>query len=244
MKIYIPKRNNNKADKLEKKIRDSLNTLNYQIVSKPELANFILSIGGDGTLLHNIYVHRNYNIPIVSANGGSVGHHAYINKNSIKKDLMNLRLAKKSSYYFIEAETEDGFADFAAQDIRIERSDHHAIIMKIKEGNKVISKRHLADGIIVSNAFGLTGYNLSAGGIRRKIKIGEIVLTPICPFSSYPKIYDSIEKSRLINKSEIEIIPEKEARLVLDNRAHIIPAGKSVKISISNKYYEIITPNP
>lgn len=239
MKIYIAKRDGEKANRLAKRLIDSLKKMKLQIVSKPKEADLIFSVGGDGTLFYNVQKYISLNIPFVGVNAGSVGYQCYIQEETFHKDLMNVINGKNlKKFTRLDIETSSGLKEIAIQEARIERSDHHAIVMKVKINKRIVSKRHLGDGVIISNSFGATGYNISAGG-PMKINRNELSVTPICPYTLGLHIYDSVAEPKTYKNPTIEIVVEKEARLVLDNKAHLLPKNEKVKISLGKKSFSI-----
>lgn len=150
--------------------------------------DIIISIGGDGTIMHCARLGACADKPVMGINAGKVGFLAQVEPNSLDESLRRLaegdyRVEYRSA---IAADFADGTHDklpFAINDIVISKSPECNIAeFELLCNNRLID-HYSADGIIFSTATGSTAYNLSAGGpvIDPLLKI--ITMVPICPHS-------------------------------------------------------------
>lgn len=148
--------------------------------------NFILSLGGDGTLLALARAVGNRGIPILGIHLGELGFLA-----EVTRDDMFSRLDRVVDGNFeilermvLHCTVENGNAPLefhALNDITIDRGASHRMInCKLNaNGNHVADYK--ADGLIVSTPTGSTAYSLSSGGPIVMPSLDAMVVTPICP---------------------------------------------------------------
>lgn len=159
--------------------------LNAAPLSKAHLdrIDFILSMGGDGTILRIAHQHQNIKAPILGINTGHLGFMADVPIASIYPSLQDL-IDKKftiQSRLVLEAEIKEKNT-FAINDIVIHRG-HNPSLIEIAvhvDGNYLNTFE--ADGIIIATPNGSTAYSLAAGGpIVSPYLKDACVITPISP---------------------------------------------------------------
>lgn len=152
-----------------------------------EHSDFIISLGGDGTLLGVGRKACQYNTPILGVNLGNLGFLTAEEKNraeyAIDKVLMGQYKKEKRMMLQTSIATEDGRITgiTALNDICITRG----LLYKILEFNVFVNDEYVdtlrADGVIICTPTGSTAYNLSAGGPVLKADAEIIAITPIAP---------------------------------------------------------------
>jgi len=151
----------------------------------PADISFMLSLGGDGTILSAVSILRNSEIPITGINLGRLGFLASINKDHIE----NALLALLNNEYSIEKRTllavnspdESLFGgdNFALNDITIlKRGTSTMITVSVYLNNELLNA-YWADGVIFATPTGSTAYSLSCGGPIILPGSGNFVITPI-----------------------------------------------------------------
>lgn len=149
-------------------------------------SDIILSIGGDGTMIHASYYAAVSNTPIVGVNTGTLGFLCQIEPENLRGGLHKLT---KGCYHCMErmalAASVDlpdcSSIDFAINDIVISKADvSKPVRLRIYCNHKLIDS-YSADGIIFSTPTGSTAYNLAAGGPVIDPSLSSIILTPVCP---------------------------------------------------------------
>jgi NAD+ kinase len=149
-------------------------------------ANFLFSLGGDGTLLDTITLVRDHGIPIVGINTGRLGFLASISKDRLKDCVESLLqgrydLDRRS---LIRLETPIplfGQVNYALNEITIHKKDSSSMIIIHTYLNGEYLNSYWADGLIISTPTGSTGYSLSCGGPIIVPQSDNFVITPIAP---------------------------------------------------------------
>ena len=151
--------------------------------------DFLISIGGDGTILRSISYIRNSGIPIVGVNTGRMGFLATIQKENIATSLREIINNKyhvsERSLLMLRSETLiDGLDEnfnFALNEIAVSRKNTTSMIKVETYLNDEYLTSYWADGLIVATPTGSTGYSLSCGGPVVAPDSDSFVLTPIAP---------------------------------------------------------------
>ncbi|MGQ9631174.1 MAG: NAD(+)/NADH kinase [bacterium] len=150
-------------------------------------ADFVVVLGGDGTLLHTAAIEGISEIPIIAVNLGGLGFLTEINVGKMF-DTLNRVLAEDyelDERMMIESTVSRGreiVASFSALNDIVAIKDYTSNVISF---NATMGKEHIAsytaDGLIVSTPTGSTAYSLSAGGPIVYPSLDIIILTPICP---------------------------------------------------------------
>jgi len=154
-----------------------------------EEADFLVSLGGDGTLLSLVRRSYGYHKPVVGINAGNLGFLADITLDEVDNFLEQLF---KGEYriddrMMIEGcvKTKDGKQEkfFAFNDVVITRP----VVSKMAKINASIDgvwfNTYKGDGLIISTPTGSTAYNLAAGGPMMYPLTQAFILTPILAHS-------------------------------------------------------------
>ena len=155
----------------------------------PRKIDFLISMGGDGTILRLLHQHPNLLAPVVGINLGQLGFLADIPTSDIYPSLQDLldnkyRIEKRlmldgemiGSEAHHHANIKNGFA---VNDIVVHRSRTPSLIELAIHMDGEYLNTFVADGIILSTPTGSTAYSLAAGGPILSPEIDAIVLTPI-----------------------------------------------------------------
>lgn len=162
----------------------------FELYSK---SDFIVVLGGDGTLLDTGRKASKYGTPLLGINMGTMGFLASADggdaNETIEKVLkeeykLEKRLMLESE---ISSDSDMPKTYTAVNDVCITRG----VFTKITDYGIYVNDEYVAtfraDGIIISTPTGSTAYNLSAGGPVLKPDISCIVLTPICAHSLHSR---------------------------------------------------------
>jgi len=153
----------------------------------PPDVNFMLSLGGDGTMLSAVSILRDSEIPVTGINLGRLGFLASINKDHIETaldSLLNQEYSiEKRTLLSVEAQGAKLFNgnSFALNDITILKRGSSAMITVNVYLNRELLNAYWADGIIFATPTGSTAYSLSCGGPIILPGSGNFVITPISP---------------------------------------------------------------
>ena len=149
----------------------------------PKTIDFMISLGGDGTILRVVHRHVELEVPIFGVNLGSLGFMAEIQIDHINSSLQQLISGnyRIDSRMMMQGVTAKGETCFAVNEIVIHRAQNPCLIdLAIYVDGKYLNT-FSADGIIISTPSGSTAYSLAAGGPIITPEIEAFVLTPICP---------------------------------------------------------------
>lgn len=148
--------------------------------------DFVITLGGDGTILEATTMIRESGVPILGVNLGRLGFLASIEKNSFESVIVSL----KNGRFSLDERTLlkldcnlPAFGDipFALNDMTLLKRDTSSMITVKTFINGAFLNTYWADGIIVSTPTGSTGYSLSCGGPILFPDSGNFVITPVAP---------------------------------------------------------------
>ncbi len=155
----------------------------------PETVDWIVVLGGDGTLLGAARTVGHYGAPILGVNLGGLGFltgtplaHLY----HVIEMMIEGRLDVESRVMLETTVLRNGEEVIRFQvlnDIVINKRTLARIIDLDVAINGEFLTTFRADGLIISTPTGSTAYNLSAGGPILYPTIETFILTPICPFT-------------------------------------------------------------
>lgn len=149
----------------------------------PQEIDFLISLGGDGTILRLVHHFPQLQAPILGINLGHLGFMADIPLNNLFPSLEDFLKGnyKVEERIMMEGVTADQERCFAVNEIVIHRSHNPSLIdLSIHvDGNYL--NTFSADGIIISTPSGSTAYSLAAGGPILTPELNAFVITPISP---------------------------------------------------------------
>ncbi len=150
--------------------------------ANPSDIKFLISMGGDGTLMRIAHRFTHIDAPILGINLGHLGFMADIPADDIFESLEDLlkgayqiheRLALEATY--------QGKSLRAVNDIVIHRAQNYSLIELAITLDGDYVNTFVSDGIILATPNGSTAYSMAAGGPIISPELEAIVLTPICP---------------------------------------------------------------
>lgn len=207
-----------------KRIKDLLLTKNCKVylyheledATLPKDIDYMLVLGGDGTMLQAVRDIKERHIPMLGINLGTLGYMTEVEPEQIEVAIDQLladqvkieeRMMLKASVNQLGKEQKE--EQWALNDVVISRIGS----LQIHDFNIYVNgqflKRYSADGIIVTTPTGSTGYNLSAGGPIVDPRTKILMITPICPHT--------FNQRSIVLSQDDEIVVE-------------IPAGREGKI--------------
>ncbi|GAA4310618.1 NAD kinase [Compostibacter hankyongensis] len=147
---------------------------------------FLISMGGDGTLLDTVSFVRDTNIPIIGINFGRLGFLASIGKDDIHTLVQalidrNFVIDKRGMLHLDANIPLFGEVPYALNEFTIHKKDTSAMIRIHMYLNGEFLNTYWADGLIVTTPTGSTAYSLSCGGPVVFPDTGSLVITPVAP---------------------------------------------------------------
>src|SRR5690606_6148544 len=150
----------------------------------PAGADFMLSLGGDGTLLDTVTLIRDSGLPVLGINLGRLGFLASINKIDIAKAIESLvagefSLDERSLLHLNTDENLFEDLNYALNEMTIFRGEDASMIIIHAYLNGELLNSYWADGLIVATPTGSTAYSLSCGGPIILLGSNNFLITPI-----------------------------------------------------------------
>ena len=198
---------------------------------------FVLSIGGDGTLLDTITYVGAKQIPILGINTGRLGFLATVpfDRIAIAIDALYKGLYNIDERSLIRAETDQEIFDeinFGLNEFSILKTDTSTMIVVHTYIDGEYLNSYWADGLIIATPTGSTGYSLSCGGPVVLPQTNNFVISPVCPHNLNVRPLVVSDKSVI----SFEIEARSNNFLVsLDSRSK--PVDTSVKIAVKRENF-------
>lgn len=149
--------------------------------------DFIIALGGDGTILHVAKKAAITGVPVLGINFGRLGFMAGLEADELDavKMLLNGNYhTEKRMMLEVLLKNDTGVRSFyALNDAVLSKGAISRIIDISLECNGKHVCNYRADGVILSTPTGSTAYSLSAGGPIIDPVLDSIGVTPICPHS-------------------------------------------------------------
>ena len=144
--------------------------------------DYVMSVGGDGTILRSVNKIGDLSIPIVGLNKGRLGFLANSSLDNAQQVINGLKNNEYniSNRSIIQVEFE-GEKKYALNEVTVSRKNTTSLITIEAKLDGQYLNTYWADGLIVSTPTGSTGYSLSCGGPIVLPESKNLVLTPIAP---------------------------------------------------------------
>jgi NAD+ kinase len=192
--------------------------------------DFVITIGGDGTILRACLGLPEPEPPILAVNMGVRGFLTEVEPKgacgSVERILKNDFKIEKCAKLAVS--TDGQILSDALNDVVISAGEPSKILYTqiIKDGEPILKCQ--ADGLIASTQTGSTGYSLSAGGPVLDPEVDAFVLTPICSLTVFRSLIFSAD-----SKVTIEAIRPKEMLVLVDGNYRQIVKSKSPKLTLT-----------
>ena len=205
--------------------------------------DFIISIGGDGTLLETITHVGATQTPVLGVNTGRLGFLATTNKEAISQALDYI---ENNDYEIdtrmllrVEASGADPFKslNFGLNEVAVLKQDTSSMITVQTYIDDEFLNSYWADGLIISTPTGSTGYSLSCGGPVVMPHSNNLILTPVSPHNLNVRplvVSDSCTISLHIESRSNYYMAS------LDSRSAILETGVKLKIYKESFYAKLI----
>lgn len=200
---------------------------------------FIISFGGDGTLLDTISLVRDKKIAIMGVNFGRLGFLAGIGREevveAIRAIVQRAYVADARTLIHVEADLPlFGDIPYGLNEFAIHKRDVASMIKIHTYLNGEFLNTYWADGLIVATPTGSTGYSLSCGGPVVFPDAGSFVITPVAPHNLNVRpivVPDSSVISFEIESRSGDVI------CAMDSRREIV--GTSIQLAVRKESFKI-----
>ncbi len=207
--------------------------------------DYLLCIGGDGTMLDSMNIVRESGIPVLGFNTGRLGYLATSNTEEVEKVIDELI---KKSYSIdkrtllkLEADQElfGGF-EYALNDFVIHKKDSTSMITVHSYLNGEFMNSYWADGLIVATPTGSSAYSLSCGGPILIPKSASFAITPIAPHNLSVRPVVIPDDTVLSFEIEGRV---KSYLISLDSRSCSIKKGTQIAVRKADFTFNLIRPS-
>lgn len=149
------------------------------------LANFMLSLGGDGTFLESVAFVEDSNIPVLGINFGRLGFLANISTEDVDDAIHMLlngefTVEKRSLIQVVTGNNPFSNYPYGLNDFTLQKKGTAMITVNAYIDDEFLCT-YWADGLIVATPTGSTAYSLSVGGPILSPKLSSMVISAIAP---------------------------------------------------------------
>jgi len=195
--------------------------------------DFLITLGGDGTILDAVTLVRDSQIPILGINTGRLGFLSNVGKEELESAVD----AILQGHYSLDprmvlqcaAEGADWELDFALNEVTVSRKNTTSMLTTHVWINNEFLASYWADGLIIATPTGSTGYSLSCGGPIIMPGSENFVLTPIAPHNLNLRPF--VIPNHLSVKLQVEA-RERQHLVSLDSRLFTIDSGTFLHIEL------------
>ncbi len=154
--------------------------------------DILISIGGDGTIIHSAIDAVEYDKPVLGINAGRLGFLAGLEKEELQllknlidhKYTVDNRMRLSVKYY----ENDILKGEYSClNDVVLARGTTLRLCEIEARNNGKLIFDYLADGLIIATPTGSTAYSLSSGGPVVDTGVESLILTPICNHSLFSR---------------------------------------------------------
>ncbi len=193
--------------------------------------SLVVSLGGDGTIMHTARRIIGHKVPVIGVNLGTIGFLAELERG----DLYRLITAAGGSYtpsprmmlkIKLERDGECAFMDYALNDVAIHGITQTIHIVACGDGRKITE--FSGDGLVVATPTGSTAYSMSAGGPLVEPTAENIILTPICAHALLARSF-VLAPDRLVTV-QVSCIRGRKAIMSVDGGNFELKDGDLLKI--------------
>lgn len=201
--------------------------------------DFVISLGGDGTLLDTVTLVTDKNIPVLGINFGRLGFLASIGKKelttAVDSLLQSTYVIDQRSLIHLDSNIPlfNGMP-FGLNEFAIHKTDTSPMIKVHTYLNGEFLNTYWADGVIVSTPTGSTGYSLSCNGPIVFPDSGSFVITPVAPHNL--NVRPIVVPDTNIISFEVEARAD-QIICALDSRKHIV--DKTIQLAVRRESFDI-----
>lgn len=213
----------------------SLNTFTSHEELLSFAPDFLITIGGDGTILDAVTFIRDSGIPILGINTGRLGFLSNVSKENIRQAVEALVQGDYAidNRHLLDLQCQDLDLDlnFALNEVTVSRKDTTAMVTVHTWIDGHYLNSYWADGLIIATPTGSTGYSLSCGGPIIMPGSESFVITPIAPHNL------NVRPFVIPNNMEIKLKVEgreQQFLVSLDSRIYSLDTGSELTVKLQN----------
>lgn len=213
-------------------------------VARTKGLDFIVVLGGDGSILHTGHALGRNQVPILGVNLGKLGYLADFDEDEFKTMFEQMAaqpmpISERMMLHVTIFEPDgSSWSSIALNDCVVRVGDpYRTLTLSVALDGHPFSTLH-GDGVILATPSGSTAHNMSCGGPLVEPAVDAIILTPRCPHSFTHRPIVMSGSSRL----EIGMVTEgQSAAAVLDGQ-HIRPlvGGSRIEVQRSDVRFKLV----
>lgn len=207
--------------------------------------DFVLVIGGDGTLLKSARFYAKEFTPVFGINLGRLGFLSQTNKDELEQSLdkiLNNKYKIEDRLMLVSNDKTLALNDFVIKGASASRTSRFYLSI-----NEKFVCDYLADGLIVATPTGSTAYGLSAGGPVLAPSLEAIAITPICPhtLTARPLVVPAGEKITISTCdacSNFVVVADGQDSYNVSSKIEIQKSQFSAKLALldDNEFYSVL----
>ena len=207
--------------------------------------DFVITVGGDGTILRAAMEMRSSDTPLFGVNMGRRGFLSEVPPEGIENAVQRVI----NGDYFIEDSIKvkswgiglnDVFPDALNEVLIASTLPSKMLLMRLSIDGELITDIQ-ADGAIISSPTGSTAYNMSAGGSVIAPDLNALCLTVICPYSYFRSIVFPANSTVRIEMLK----PRSDGMVIVDGRSYIaLKPGSIIEATVSENKTRFIRFKP
>ena len=196
--------------------------------------DFIITLGGDGTILRTCISIPKPEPPILAINMGVRGFltevppkQAFTAVDKCLSGDFQIEKCMKLSITGDSTKFPDALNEVVAS------ADEPAKLLYtriLKNSERILNCQ--SDGLMVATQTGSTGYSLSAGGPVLDLEVNAFVLTPICPLGLFHPVVFPAD-----SKLTIEVVKPKRIFVLVDGRHRQLISSKRPTLTVTRSKY-------
>jgi len=215
---------------VEDTLLGKLSTRQEMVPIEKMKTDFIITIGGDGTILRTCLSIPKPEPPILAVNMGVRG---FLTEVDPKHALTAVDKILAGEYKIekcmkLATATDGAKLPDALNEVVITTDEPAKLLFTRILRNKEPIMNCQSDGLIVATQTGSTGYSLSAGGPVLDPDVNAFVLTPICPLSIFRPIVFSADSI-----VTIEVTKPEKTHILIDGHSRQLISRKQPSLSIT-----------
>ena len=227
-------------------LNKSFSKMTYRNINQKNISiiDYIISFGGDGTLLNTVSLIGKSETKILGVNVGKLGFLSYdvseVFEQIIEQIIKSNYTLEKRSLVSISNKKETIKKNFALNEISVIKKDSSSMIkIHCYINNKFICT-YWSDGLIISTPTGSTGYSLSCGGPILAPDTKNLIITPISPHNL------SLRSIIIADDSKIKLKIENQGYnfpVSMDSRSYTFKGEQELIIKRATFKANLIHPN-
>ncbi|GHT59555.1 NAD kinase [Endomicrobiia bacterium] len=215
------------------------------VVVRPKKVDFILSIGGDGTMLKVIRTFAPLSVPVKGINLGSMGFLTDADTDEVLDFLKNMFYSgfkiEKRILLSVEFEYKDKKLKLIAVNDCVVRSLSGGKLITVDVNmDKDFMPEYKCDGMIIATPTGSTAYSLAASGPIVYPNLPVFILTPISPHTLTQRPMIVSDKSSISFVAKNKYGNGKIMVSIDGQENYTISGGTKVKFSLYKKPLKLI----